>query len=86
MSTQNTQPTAADLPKFCVNCKHCKHGRFFRAACTHPRAAKIDLVHGLLEHQCSDARLPEGACGPDAALFAPLSDQHADVVQLGKNI
>lgn len=86
MSVSQIHTPPADPTKFCVNCKHCKHGKYFRAACTHPKAAKIDLVHGLIEPQCSDARLPNGQCGPGGALFTPLSDQHADFVQLGKNI
>ncbi|MBP1316320.1 hypothetical protein JOD78_003565 [Herbaspirillum sp. 1130] len=60
------------LPKFCIHCEHCKHGKYSEAACTNPRAAIIDLVHGLRAPQCSEARKSQGKCGPDAKLFAKL--------------
>lgn len=71
MRVVHIQP-GSPLPKFCANCKYFKSGKYFEAACTHPSAANIDLVFGLLEPQCSEARKPHGKCGPDAKLFAEL--------------
>jgi hypothetical protein len=48
----------------------------------HGRAVEaMHSARGIVHVYCIDARLPEGACGPEAKLFAPIPCKRADMAK-----